>query len=42
MDLRSIWQPNFAMADGIHPTQQGGAAVGDAVWATMQQNCIAQ
>ncbi|HEX6276487.1 MAG TPA: SGNH/GDSL hydrolase family protein [Polyangiaceae bacterium] len=42
MDLRTMWQPSYAQADGIHPTVEGGHEVGDAVWETMQQNCIAQ
>jgi hypothetical protein len=42
MDLRTMWQPSYAQADGIHPTEPGGHAVGDAVWETMQQYCIAQ
>jgi hypothetical protein len=42
MDLRTVWQPSYAQSDGIHPTEEGGRVVGDAVWATMQQYCIAQ
>lgn len=42
LDLRSVWKPEYAMLDGIHPTQEGGAAVGDAVWKTMQDHCVAQ
>jgi lysophospholipase L1-like esterase len=42
MDLRTIWQPSYAQADGIHPTVEGGTVVGNAVWETMVQNCVAQ
>jgi hypothetical protein len=42
MDLRTVWQESYAEQDGIHPTVQGGTAVGNAVWDTMVQQCVAQ
>jgi len=44
VDLRPVFQghSNYIMSDGLHPTAAGSQATADAVWATMQKNCIAQ
>lgn len=44
VDLRPVFQghSNYIMSDGLHPTTAGSQAAADAVWATMQKNCIAQ
>jgi hypothetical protein len=45
IDLRPVFDGHYSeyiMSDGIHPTTAGGAAVAQAVWQVMQQNCIAQ
>ena len=41
VDLRSVWV-NGDTTDGFHPTQSGGNHVGDAIWAEMVKDCIAQ
>jgi lysophospholipase L1-like esterase len=41
IDLRPGWK-RADTTDGIHTTAEGGKFVADKVWATMQQNCIAQ
>jgi hypothetical protein len=41
IDLRPGWN-QADTSDGIHTTAAGGKFVADKVWATMQQNCIAQ
>jgi lysophospholipase L1-like esterase len=41
IDLRPGWK-QADTTDGIHTTVEGGKVVADKVWATMQQNCIAQ
>ncbi|HKP57421.1 MAG TPA: SGNH/GDSL hydrolase family protein [Polyangiales bacterium] len=41
VDLRPGWMQSHT-SDGIHPTSAGGKLVGDQLWATMQQRCIAQ
>jgi len=45
IDLRPVFDGHYGeyiTSDGIHPTTQGGNAVGQAVWKVMQDNCIAQ
>ncbi len=45
IDLRPVFEghyPEYMQGDGIHPTTEGGNAVGQAVWAVMQEHCIAQ
>jgi hypothetical protein len=43
LDLRTIWNGhNEYTQDGIHPTDAGSKATGDAVWKAMQENCVAQ
>jgi hypothetical protein len=41
VDLRPVWV-NGDTTDGLHPTQSGGNHVGDAIWAEMVKDCIAQ
>jgi hypothetical protein len=41
LDLRPVWV-NGDTSDGLHPTQSGGDHVGDAIWAEMVKDCIAQ
>jgi len=41
VDLRPVWV-NGDTSDGLHPTQSGGEHVGDAIWAEMVKDCIAQ
>jgi hypothetical protein len=40
-DLRPVWKPGDCQ-DGLHPTPSGGQHVAEAIWATMQQDCLAQ
>jgi hypothetical protein len=43
LDLRTVWNGhNEYTSDGIHPTASGDKATGDAVWAEMVKNCVAQ
>jgi hypothetical protein len=41
VDLRPVWKDGDT-TDGLHPTQSGGDHVGDAIWAEMVKDCIAQ
>jgi len=41
VDLRPVWKDGDT-TDGLHPTQSGGNHVGDAIWAEMVKDCIAQ
>ncbi|HKP62852.1 MAG TPA: SGNH/GDSL hydrolase family protein [Polyangiales bacterium] len=41
VDLRPVWK-NGDTTDGLHPTVSGGQHVGDAIWAKMVEQCIAQ
>gem|GEM_PF-681097 len=41
VDLRPVWQ-NGDTNDGLHPTESGGEHCGDAIWAKMVEECIAQ
>lgn len=41
VDLRPVWVTGDT-TDGLHPTQSGGNHVGDAIWAEMVKDCIAQ
>jgi hypothetical protein len=41
VDLRPVWK-NGDTTDGLHPTQSGGDHCGDAIWAAMVENCLAQ
>src|SRR6185295_8116856 len=45
VDLRPVFDGHFSeyvLSDGIHPTAAGSQASSEAIWAVMQQNCIAQ
>jgi len=45
LDLQSVWAGHPEYTTGTSPpvpTDAGGAAIADAVWATMQAKCIAQ
>jgi len=45
LDLQQIWSAHPEYTDtnlGFLPTDMGSKAVADAIWAVMQQNCIAQ
>jgi len=41
VDLRPVFVAGDT-TDGLHPTQTGGNHVGDAIWAEMVKDCIAQ
>lgn len=41
VDLRPVWVTGDT-TDGLHPTQSGGDHVGDAIWAEMVKDCLAQ
>jgi len=43
MDLRDTWNghPEYT-SDGIHPTDAGSKATGDAIWNEMVKDCVAQ
>ncbi len=44
LDLQPIWQghPEYTDGSGIQASQAGARAIADAIWAIMQDNCIAQ
>jgi hypothetical protein len=45
LDLQPLWvgHPEYTMtSNGILPTEAGATVLADAIWALMQQNCIAQ
>jgi hypothetical protein len=44
VDLRPLWpaEKDKYTTDGLHPTKTGGDVVGDAIWAEMVKDCIAQ
>ena len=44
IDLQPSWagHPEYTAASGILPTDAGAQVLADAIWTTMQQNCIAQ
>ncbi len=41
VDLRPVWQ-NGDTDDGAHPNESGGEHCGDAIWARMVEECMAQ
>jgi len=43
LDQREAWNghPEYTI-DGIHPTVEGSAASGQAIWEVMVENCVAQ
>jgi hypothetical protein len=45
LDLRPVFEGRYAefiMPDGLNPTASGAQAAAAAIWATMQQYCVAQ
>lgn len=44
VDLRPLWpaEKDKYTSDGLHPTKTGGDVVGDAIWAEMVKQCMAQ
>jgi hypothetical protein len=44
VDLQPLWvgHPEYTGGDNIHPSAAGGNVIAEAIWAIMQQNCIAQ
>jgi hypothetical protein len=46
IDLQEIWEQGdpvrYTASNGFQASEEGGVAIGRAVWATMQANCIAQ
>jgi lysophospholipase L1-like esterase len=38
-----VWiDPEYTGGDNIHPSTAGGNVIAEAIWAIMQENCIAQ
>ena len=44
IDLQPHWQghPEYTAVDGIQASESGATVIGDLIWATMQDHCIAQ
>jgi len=42
LNLQPTWMNHPEYTSGVLPTDAGAVALGDAIWALMQQNCIAQ
>ncbi|HEY3499571.1 MAG TPA: hypothetical protein VGK73_33000 [Polyangiaceae bacterium] len=45
LDLRPVFEGRYAdyiAADGLNPTAAGSLAAASAIWATMQEHCVAQ
>ena len=42
VDLRPVWISGDVQDNGLYPTPSGGDHVGDAIWAEMVKDCIAQ
>ena len=44
LDLQPLWtgHPEYTASDGLLPSDAGGGVIAGAIWALMQQNCIAQ
>ena len=44
LDLNRLWtgHPEYTGAGAFLPTDAGAVVLGDAIWALMQQNCVAQ
>jgi hypothetical protein len=42
INLQDVWQAEFTDASGIQASVKGAQQIADAVWSTMQTNCIAQ
>lgn len=46
IDLQEVWEQGdpatYTASNGFLPSAEGGVAIGQAIWATMQAHCIAQ
>jgi hypothetical protein len=44
VDIREAFEghPEYITGDAIHPTDAGAQVIADLIWATMEENCIAQ
>jgi hypothetical protein len=42
LDLQSFWVDGYTASDGFLPNDAGARALGEAIWAVMQDSCIAQ
>jgi hypothetical protein len=44
LDLQPLWagHPDYTASDGLLPSDSGGQAIAEAIWAIMQGSCIAQ
>jgi hypothetical protein len=44
LDLQPLWAglPEHTGSDNIHPSTTGGTVIAEAIWAIMQENCVAQ
>ena len=44
IDLQGLWvgHPEYTAPDGIQASDAGGRVIGEAIWAVMVENCIAQ
>ena len=44
IDLQPYWQghPEYTAVDGIQASEAGATVLGNLIWATMQEHCIAQ
>jgi len=44
IDLQPLWanHPEYTAADGIQASPAGANVIADAIWATMQDNCVEQ
>lgn len=46
IDLQQVWEQGdaatYTASNGFLPSEAGGVAIGQAIWATMQAGCIAQ
>ena len=44
LDLQPLWMghPEYTASNGVLASDAGAMVIGDAIWAIMQQNCIAQ
>jgi len=42
LDLDPLWRPEYTAATGYQANEAGAVVIADALWETMQDNCIAQ
>ncbi len=42
LDLQMIWKPEYTATGNVFPNEMGAIVLGDALWAIMQDECIAQ